>query len=323
MKQQIVKLLKSAGGDFVSGQLISEKLNVSRAAIWKYMNALKEEGYEIESVSRKGYRLIESADVLTSSEVEKYLTTTSIGRNLVYFKTIGSTNDEAKRIAFNTVNGTVVVSEEQTNGRGRLGRVWSSPIGKGIWMSVVLKPDIIPEKVSRITLIGAAAVCKALQEMGVEPQIKWPNDLLLSKKKLCGILTEMSAELNHVNYIVMGIGINVNIELEEYPEELREVATSLKIATGEEFNRQELMARILNNLEKLYTEFVEKDDMSESIRVCKENSLLIGEKVFLIERGGKREVKVIDIDEAGELIVINENGEMETIISGEVSVRGF
>lgn len=323
MKQKIIRLLKEANGEFISGQLISDNLEVSRAAIWKYMKTLKEDGYEIESVSRRGYRLIENADVLTYSEIEKYLTTEFIGRDLVYYKTIGSTNDVAKSIAVDKSNGTVIVSEEQVKGRGRLGRVWSSPWGKGIWMSVILKPDISSEKLSRITLIGAAAVYKALKEMNINSEIKWPNDLLIGRKKLSGILTEMSAELNYVNYVVMGIGINVNIEQQDYPEELKDIATSLKIELGTKVNRQELMARVLNNLEKLYIDFLKKDSIEETINICRENSLIIGEKVFLVGREGRREVKVIGIDDNGELLILNEDNDIETVISGEVSVRGI
>lgn len=168
MKDKILKILKENTEDFISGEDISEKFNVSRSAVWKHINTLKEEGYEIESQSRKGYRLVFSPDILTISEVEEYLDTDFIGRNIHYYESLSSTNTVAKEIAMDEVEGTVIISEEQTKGKGRLGRDWTSPKGKGIWMSLVLKPNVDPTEVAKITLIGAAAVQEALGEIGID-----------------------------------------------------------------------------------------------------------------------------------------------------------
>jgi len=323
MKEKILKLLKDSGNNFVSGQKISENLGVSRAAIWKYINIIKEDGYEIEAISRRGYRITSSPDILTFEEIKDFLNTQYIGRNIVYYDSIGSTNSKAKDLAEkNEEHGTVIISEEQTLGRGRLGRNWVSPKYKGIWMSIILRPNIISQNVSQITLVGAAAVHKALLDMGIKTGIKWPNDIVLNSKKVCGILTEMSGEIDHVNYLVMGIGINVNLEKEDIPEELEDVATSIKLESGKDVERRILLANILNIFERLYMDFVENGNIKETIDICRKNSILIGKEIQLVNRGKVTIAKAIDISDQGELVVENYKGIVEHIVSGEVSIRG-
>lgn len=320
MKDKILQKLKQNGG-FVSVQEISKELHITRAAVWKYINLLNEEGYDIESVPRKGYRLVSLPDILTYEEIREYLNTEFIGRNIYYFDTTDSTNIRAKEIANDEKEGTVLIAEEQTSGRGRLGRSWISPKGKGIWMSIILKPNVEPMKLPKITLIGAAAVHKALRNIGIEAKIKWPNDILIDGKKVCGILTEMSGELNMVNYVVMGIGINVNLDEEDIPDELKNIATSLQISIGRKINRKELTANILNEFEKLYIKFKEKDDIEEVLRICRENSILLGEEVKVIRGDNIRIGKALDINDNGELVVkFGDN--VENIMAGEVSLRG-
>lgn len=321
MKHKILELLKKNFGEYISGQKISEKLGVSRAAIWKHMNILKEEGYEIQSVSRKGYRIISTPDVLSYDEIEVLLKTQFIGRKIEYHKSITSTNDFAKRNSSNLEDGTVIISEEQISGRGRLGRNWVSPMHKGIWMSIILKPDINPIYVARITQVAAAAVNKAFYDMGIENKIKWPNDIIVNSKKVCGILTEMNAEMNRVNFVVVGIGINVNLNIEDIPEDLRYKATSLKIEKGKDISRKEMVSNILNQFEPLYKDFVERNDLSESVKICRENSILIGKEVKVIDRSNEYFAKVKDLSDDGHLIIINSEGDREEILTGEVSVR--
>lgn len=324
MKQEVLESLKNNNGDFVSGQVISEKLGVTRASIWKYINALKAEGYNIESSSRKGYRLLENADKLTQQEIEGYLTTSFIGKTISHFDTIDSTNIKAKKLAQEGANeGAIIISEEQTAGRGRLGRQWTSPKSKGIWLSIILRPNLEPMNVSNITLLGAAAVNKALSEFNIHTQIKWPNDIMLNGKKICGILTEMSCELNAINYIVMGIGINVNIQKVDFPEELLDSATSVLVETGEILDRKKLTAALLNNFESLYNQFIKYGDIQSSIKVCKENSSVLGKKIKIIDRGNVRTAKAIDIKDNGVLVVENEDGTIDEILSGEISIRGI
>lgn len=324
MKGKILKLLKESSNEFVSGQKISEELGVSRAAIWKHINVIKEEGYEIQAISRKGYKVISSPDILTFEEIKNFINTKYIGENILHYDSIGSTNSKAKELAeTGCAHGTVVISEEQTSGRGRLGRNWVSPKYKGIWMSIILRPNITTQNASQITLIGAAAAQKAIMKMGVKTSIKWPNDIIINGKKVCGILTEMSGEIDHINYLVMGIGINVNLEAEDIPMELKDVATSLKLESGKFMDRKLLVANILNIFEELYYDFVENGNIKETIDVCRKNSMLLSKEIQLVSRGEIRIAKAIDISDAGELLVENEQGIIEYIVSGEVSIRGM
>lgn len=322
LKKKILKMLKQNKDDFLSGEKISDKFGVSRSAIWKHINTLKEEGYEIQSVPRKGYRIISSPDILTLEEVEGYLTTDFIGRNIYYFDSLSSTNIKAKEIATKSQEGIIVIAEEQTKGRGRLGRNWLSPKGKGIWMSIILKPKVDPIKVAKITLIGAAAVNQGLKDIGIKSYIKWPNDIVIDGKKVCGILTEMSCELNMINYVIMGIGINVNLDKEDFSKDLIDIATSLKSIAGEKIDRKRLLAYILNNFEKLYIPFKEEGDISKTIKICKENSILIEKEVRIIMGDTQKIGKVLDIDDKGQLVVKYTDGKIEEIFSGEVSIRG-
>jgi BirA family biotin operon repressor/biotin-[acetyl-CoA-carboxylase] ligase len=309
--------------DFISGEKLSEEFDMTRSGIWKYMNMLKEDGYNIESIPRKGYRIVSSPDILTYEEIEKGLNTDFIGRNIYYYESINSTNRRAKDIALEEQEGTVIVAEEQVDGKGRLGRDWISPKGKGIWMSIILKPEVDPIKVAKITLIGAAAVYKGLNNMNIDSTIKWPNDILIDGKKICGILTEMSCELNMINYVVMGIGINVNLDENNIPEDLREKATSIKISQKKSVNRKELLANILNEFEELYIPFKDKGNISESINICRENCALIGKEVKII-KGEKIKIgRALDINEDGQLVIEFKDGVVENVFSGEVSVRGL
>lgn len=324
MKEEIINLLKENEDNFISGEKISEKLGISRAAVWKHIKSIKEDGYEIESVSRKGYKLISSPDLLTFEEVNPYLNTKYIGKDIRYYNTIDSTNTKAKELGTaGAKEGTVVISEEQTGGRGRLGRQWVSPKFNGIWMSIILKPDIEPMDASKITQIGAAAVCMSINELGLKATIKWPNDIVLNGKKVCGILTEMSGELNKINYIIMGIGINVNIEDEDFPGDIKDIATSIKIESGKKVKRKELVASIFNNFESLYDEFINSETIKRSINICRENSALIGNDIKIIKRNEEVFAKAIGLTEDGELIVEYNDGKVDKIVSGEVSVRGM
>lgn len=324
MKNKILKLLKENKEGFISGQKISEILNVSRTAIWKNINILREEGYKIESVSRKGYRLTLSPDLLTYEEIRKGLKTNSIGKTIVHFDSITSTNTKAKELALKgDKEGTVVIAEEQIAGRGRLGRSWISPKGKGIWMSILLRPNISPANAAKITQIGAASVCEGIRGIGIDVKIKWPNDITANGKKVCGILTEMSGELNTVNYIVIGIGINANIDLSDFPEELIETATSLKVVSGNGIDRKKLVSNILNKFEYLYRELVEENSISKSIKICRESSAILGKEIRIISKNNEEIAKAIGITDEGELIVEKHDGQQKKIISGEISIRGL
>ncbi len=321
MKDKVLEILKE-NKDYISGEKISNILNVSRTAVWKNINTLKSEGYEIDSVSRKGYRLISSPDILTYEEISPYLNTDFIGKKILYFNTIDSTNKKAKEIAETSSDGTLVISEEQTSGRGRLGRNWTSPKGKSLLISILLKPKIDPSKVSNITLVGAAALVKALEDFDIQGLIKWPNDIIINDKKIAGILTELSAEINQVNYVVMGIGVNLYTNKEEFPEDIRNKAGSILSETGKTIDRKKFTGKFLNYFEKYYKEYFLGNNFHEIIKISKEKSILLGKEVRVIGRDYSYVAKVLDITSEGHLLVQKEDGAKEEIYSGEVSVRG-
>lgn len=321
MISKILGLLKGNDG-FISGQKISEECGVSRTSIWKYINSLKEDGYVIESVSRKGYRLISSPDLLTYEEIRPFLGTKYVGNKIIHFDSIDSTNNYAKAIAMEKSEGAVVTAEQQISGKGRLGRQWTSPSKKGIYFSVILKPNLEPSKVAKLTLIGAAAVHMALMDMNIDSKIKWPNDIVIDGKKVCGILTEMSCELNIINYIVIGIGINANLDEEDFSDDLIKKATSLMLILGKDIQRNKLLGLVLNHFERLYDSFKEDLNLKETIEICKKHSALIGKEIQIINNASIKLGRAIDINDEGELIVQFEDG-IESIYSGEVSIRGL
>ncbi|WP_286933168.1 MULTISPECIES: biotin--[acetyl-CoA-carboxylase] ligase [Aminobacterium] len=317
MRKHIINILKRARGTYVSGQALCEDLGVSRTAIWKHIQQLRAEGYEIDSSSRKGYRLIHVPDLLNSYEIEPLLITTHLGHPILHYKELDSTNIEARKLAHEgATHGSVVVAEHQTTGRGRSGRGWFSAPGTSIQMSLILRPDLAPSLAASVTQVGAAAVATALQKLGLSPQIKWPNDILLSKRKVCGILTEMSCELDHIEHIIIGIGINVNTPF--FPRDIRSVATSVQIEKGTPCDRKSLMAAILNTFEPLYQGFLEGHPYPAYLRICRELSILIGEEITYESPQGVTTATAIDIDSSGHLVVRHKDGSTEALLSGEV-----
>lgn len=321
MKEKIFDILRSSNDVFISGQSISSKLGITRAAVWKYINKLKEEGYKIESVSKKGYRLIECPDLLTYMEIKDALNTKYVGRNLIHLDSIGSTNDLAKELAENGAEeGTVIIAEEQTEGRGRFRREWVSTKYKSIIMSIILRPDTKPSSIYQITQIVAAAIGKSVESLGVNIGIKWPNDIIINWRKVCGILTEASGEADKVNYVIPGIGINVNQESSDFPEEVLNKATSIRMEKDGYVHRKPLLCSFLDNFEKLYDEFKREENAKTSIEYCKQKSILIGKKIKIERKKQVIVVKVLDVDSDGSLIVEYENGRKDKLISGEVSL---
>lgn len=324
VKEDVISILKENSGSYVSGQYLSIRLNVSRTAIWKYIKSLKESGYIIESSSKKGYRIISSPDLLTSDEIKPYLYTKYLGHEIIHFDTLDSTNNKAKEIASKVgSNGTVITSEEQVAGKGRLGRQWVSPKYKGIWMSFILKPDMEPIQVPKITHIAAAAVVTALNKFNINAFIKWPNDIIVKGKKICGILTEMSGEINCTDYVIIGIGINANLETLDIPMDIIHKASSLLIESGRFIERKILAAEVINSFEQLYEKFLNSGSIEDSIEICRKSSILLGKEIRIINRQLEETAKAIDISNDGELIAEFADGTKRTIISGEVSIRGL
>ena len=253
VKTEVLRMLKETD-DYLSGQ---ERLNVSRTAVWKVIKQLETEGYEIEAVRNRGYRLRFLGDVLSQAELESSIDSEWAGKNILYFDETDSTNTEIKKAAEKDApHGTLAVADYQSMGKGRRGRSWAAPHGVGIWMSLLLRPELPPTCASMLTLVAALAVADGIREVcDLEAKIKWPNDIVVNGKKVCGILTEMSTELECINYIVTGIGINVANH--EFPEEIRDVATSLYLETGKEVRRSQLIAAIMRAYEGYYDKFME------------------------------------------------------------------
>lgn len=322
MKTKILSFLREAE-EYVSGQELCNHFGVSRTAIWKVMNQLKEEGYEIEAVKNKGYKLLNQPDILSKSEIAGRLTTKWAGRSLYCLEETGSTNIDAKRlIEEGAAEGTLVIADKQTAGRGRRGRAWESPKGTSIYMSLALKPSYSPNKASMVTLVMALSVAKAIRKsINLPALIKWPNDIVIAKKKVCGILTEMNTELDYIHSVVIGVGINVNIE--SFPEEIRETATSLFLEKGQKITRAQLVADVMECFEKDYGRFQEKEDLRELLEEY--NSLLInqGEKVKVMDPKKEWEGTARGINEKGELLVEDQSGQVVEVYAGEVSVRGL
>lgn len=323
MQSKILAYLKSQPNEFVSGAKISQVLQISRQAVSKHIQKLKINGYDIESVSRKGHRLLNpEEDKYNFMEINHDNSTTKMGKSLIFLDSVDSTNDYLKKIALHAEDMTVVIADEQTAGKGRLGRTWTSKKGAGIWMSVLLKPDIEPASAPKITLIAAAAMTLAIEKVTpLQVGIKWPNDLVISSKKVCGVLTEMSAELGNINYIVVGLGVNVNQE--EFSEELFDKATSLKIEHKEVCSRKKIVLEFLKHFEDLYVDFLNQKTLEKTLRICKSRSVLLNKEVWLTTKASKRKVKVIDLNEEGHLMIENSEKKTEEIFYGEVSVRGL
>lgn len=323
--EEILKKLREAG-TYVSGQELCEQYGVSRTAIWKAIRQLEKEGYVIEAQNNRGYRLVEKdgADLFSKIELESKLETAWVGRKLVFLKETGSTNIDAKELAENgEASGAVVVADMQTAGRGRRGRGWVSPAGKDIYMTIMLRPQCRPEKASVLTLVMALAVLEAVSELLSQGcYIKWPNDIVVNGKKVCGILTEMSAELDQIHYVVIGAGINVNQET--LAPEIQETATSICIERGQQTNRAELTARVLYYFEKNYAVFEKSWDFSGLVE--KYNQFLVNRdrQVRVLDPKGAYDGIARGINEKGELLVERlSDGAIVQVYAGEVSVRGI
>ncbi len=313
MKDKILKILRDSD-DYVSGEKISDQLGISRAAVWKHIRSLRADGCEIISATNRGY-LLKHADLITTEAISDGLNTEFIGRNIFYFAETDSTNNRAKA-EHDAPDGSLFIAETQNGGKGRRGRAWTSPKGTGIFMSLLLKPDIPPEEISRITLIAGLAVCRAV---GNGAMIKWPNDVVIGSKKICGILTELAAEDDMISYVVCGIGVNVNTE--KFDDELAERATSLLIETGRKQKRAEIVRKILEEFEVLYKEFLQ-NRLDNILPEYEKRCVTVGREVSVVYRNKSVSGKAIGVTADGALIVDTPDDKI-TVNSGEVSVRGI
>lgn len=322
--EALLALLREAGDGWVSGEAVSQRLGVSRTAVWKQVEALRAMGYEVEAAPRKGYRLTARPDAVTGSEIIPGLSTRLFGRAIEYRESLGSTNELAKQLARSGApEGLLVVADEQTAGKGRLGRAWSTPPGSALAMSLLLRPNLPPYHAPRITLAAAVAVCEAVREVtGLPAGIKWPNDLQVNGRKVCGILTEMEAEIDRVAFVILGIGLNVHLKREEMDPAFRESATSLAEEGAVGLRRAALVQAIMARFEPIYQELT-AGHFDRVLARWRALSVTLGAPVRALHVGGEVQVEGVaeGVDEEGALLIRDAAGALHRVASGEVSIR--
>lgn len=323
---EILKILKRAKGRYVSGETVSKRSDVSRAAIWKHISTLKKLGYKITSKKGQGYKLVKESEKLLPWEVNESLKTEYIGREIHHFDVIDSTQDLAIRMAERDApEGSTVIAEKQKKGRGRIGREWSAPEG-GIWLSIILRPKIATAESTILPLASALAVCNAIREVcKVDAKLKWSNDITIKGKKVAGILVEMSCEADRINYVVIGIGVNANVNVRRIESKIKGTSgyygvTSLMKETGKEVDRKALLKKILAELERVYDE-LESEGSETIVQAWKNNSATIGSTVTVALNEMCFEGKAIDIDYDGALLIKLPDGDIKRIVAGDVYVR--
>lgn len=318
---RILELLRRQEG-FLSGEDIGRELSITRAAVWKGIKKLREEGYEIEAVTNRGYRLTNPETMYNKRELEQGLKTKTMGQSIYFYEETDTTNNRARELALEGApEGTLVVAEKQTAGRGRRGKVWESPLGTGIWMSLVLRPQIAPAEASVLTLLCGLATAEAIEaETGLSAGIKWPNDILINGKKAVGILTEMDCEMSEVHFVIPGIGINVNTA--SFPPEIAEIATSLYLECGKTVSRRRLVHKVLERLEEHYETFLRTGSFAAMLEDYRKHCITLGKEVHVLGREPFF-AEALDITPEGELLVRRaDKGKEEVVFSGEVSIRG-
>ncbi len=320
MEDILIKLMDGEG-EYISGEDLAKELGITRAAIWKKIAKLREEGYEIESVPRKGYRLLISPqNVLNVQRIKREIDLSSFGGEFIYLNEVDSTNTYLKNNSESLQSGAIVFAEKQNAGRGRFGRAWENEYGKNIQMSILLKPKIVPERAVFITLVAGAALISTFLDMGIDSKIKWPNDILVGDKKVCGILTELNLELMEINNIILGIGVNVNAE--KFPESIGKKATSLLIE-GHETKREDIIIGFVNNFKVLYRDYIENNKKDVVLEILNKYSFLEGKKIKVEDASGYIEGQYERIDAQGNLVIISDNGKKLSLSSGEVSLKNI
>lgn len=322
LRQSVLMALKEKNCEWLSGEVLSASLDLSRTMIWKQIKQLKTEGYVIESSSKKGYRLLACPDILSADEVCPGLITEVFGRrDYFYYPSIDSTNRQARILASQGYpEGTVVVADMQTDGRGRRGRSWYSPAGQGIYMSLILRPRIPLKEISRISLMPAVALAETLQEeLGLAARIKWPNDILINHKKIAGILSEAITDMDGIEFVVIGMGLNINNPESDFPDDFRTDPTSILTEMKQPASRVRILQSLLAKLEYHY-QLLQKGDFVETLAAGRRMSMVIGQKVSLETSQGIVTGRAVDIDENGFLLVDEGSGVQHTVISGEIEV---
>ncbi|MBU8784858.1 MULTISPECIES: biotin--[acetyl-CoA-carboxylase] ligase [Bacillus] len=320
LRKKLIQLFTEADGEFISGQKISEELGCSRTAVWKHIEELRKSGYELEAVRKLGYKMKKKPDKITENEIRLGLKTEKMGQTIYFQDVVSSTQKVAHELANNGApEGTIVVADKQTEGRGRMSRAWHSPEGNGIWMSLILRPEIPVQKTPQLTLLTAVAIVQAIEEQtGIAAEIKWPNDILINGKKAVGILTELQAEADQVHSVIVGTGINVNQLADDFPSELKETATSLRLASGEKIDRAALIQTILLTFEKRYREYITHG--FRPIKLLWESyALTLYRELTARTLSGTFRGKALGIDDEGVLLLETGDG-IKKIYSADIEI---
>ena len=320
---QILIALRRAGTGFVSGAELSQRLGITRAAIWARVEELRGIGYDIAASPHQGYHLLEVPDVLCADDLLGLVTENKIvGRDIRVFEETNSTNDIIEKLARDGVKeGAVVFAESQTRGRGRLGRKWLSPPRRGLWFSVLLRPDLRLQAATQLTVAAATALVRAIREQtGLAPEIKWPNDILVHGRKVAGVLTELAAELDHVKHLTLGIGVDVNLTASEFPPELRKLATSLKIECGRHVNRIDLAAAILRELDHDYAR-ISAGSFEDVADEWQQHCATLGRRVTIHMGPHSLQGHAEALDDDGALLLRTEHGRLERVVGGDVTLE--
>jgi BirA family biotin operon repressor/biotin-[acetyl-CoA-carboxylase] ligase len=316
-EEMILSFLAEGGEDYVSGATLSDKLGLSRTAVWKHVEQLRRLGYRIDAQASRGYRLLEVPDTLTALEVGPLLATRELGRTLHHYDELDSTNVKAFELAHEGgFHGEVIVAEHQTAGKGRRGRSWVSPPGKSLAMSVIVRPEIPPSRAPELTLVTAVALAETLKDSGVDARIKWPNDVQIAGKKVAGILTELSADTERVHFVILGIGVNLNVLAAEFPAEISEIATSILVAKNQPVHRALFVAALLAKLESWLDVWTE-DGFAPIRDAWKSLTSTLGQDVVVRAEGKELRGVAEDIDESGALL-LRVGNKLERILSGDV-----
>lgn len=321
LDQKIVELFRKRPGGVISGEELGNTLNISRTAVWKHIKTLKKLGYLIEAVPSQGYRLLSSPDILIPAEISAGMETKRIGRKIICFKETDSTNIVAFKLAEEGMEeGTVVIAEEQHRGKGRLGRHWESPYGTNLYCSIILRPPLTPVNAPQLTFLSAVAVTKAIETTtSLHPFIKWPNDVLINGMKVAGLLNEINAETERIHFVVLGIGVNINMRREQFPNDLRHPASSLFLEGGAHVNRVEFARALFITFDKLYDDY-----LIRGYNTIKEEwlsrSIVLGRKVKISFEDSELVGLVTGIDDYGALLLRKSDGEISRVLSGDVSL---
>ncbi len=318
-RSKLIELLSKNQHQYISGQHLSNSLKISRSAIWKHMNELKKDGYDIEGVTRKGYRIVSFPEKVSENTIQWGLNTFWAGKKVYYKETIDSTQRLAHQLALDGAeHGTIVIADEQVKGKGRTGRHWQSHKSLGVWMSIILRPNILPYAAPQLTLVTATVIANLIEELtGIRPHIKWPNDILVNDKKIAGILTEMQAEQDKVNYVIIGIGLNVNQLSTDFDHASSYPITSLRMETNETWSLIKIIQQMLQIFESKFDHFM-TNGFQEVKKEWEHYGFKMNEQIQIKSGQNNRYGTFLGIAEDGALLIKNEEETIEKIYSAEI-----